>query len=231
MKKTIVTIMALGSFAMAQSFTLDSKIIKGEDVFSAYDSVIGSTKAEVATATGMSVDRLGYDKCQATVTMSNLYTTTKLADYEFYLVDCISFAIRYDSATSIASTYLPTSSSLTLKVGNDSKGVSGNAVIEYDTTATDGTNGGDIGTITFSFAEGIKLKGTETLTLAMTATGGKLGFTVLKDTTSASDSGVQDFTDGWTPVVRISGKVIPEPTTATLSLLALAGLAARRRRR
>lgn len=33
------------------------------------------------------------------------------------------------------------------------------------------------------------------------------------------------------PVVSFSGKLVPEPTTATLSLLALAGLAARRRRR
>ncbi|MBR5276805.1 MAG: PEP-CTERM sorting domain-containing protein [Bacteroidaceae bacterium] len=32
------------------------------------------------------------------------------------------------------------------------------------------------------------------------------------------------------PVVSFSGKLVPEPTTATLSLLALAGLAARRRR-
>ena len=37
--------------------------------------------------------------------------------------------------------------------------------------------------------------------------------------------------DGYAPVVSIQGQVlIPEPTTATLSLLALAGLAARRRR-
>lgn len=33
------------------------------------------------------------------------------------------------------------------------------------------------------------------------------------------------------PVVSFNGKLVPEPTTATLSLLALAGLAARRRRR
>ena len=33
------------------------------------------------------------------------------------------------------------------------------------------------------------------------------------------------------PVVTFSGQLVPEPTTATLSLLALAGLAARRRRK
>ena len=33
------------------------------------------------------------------------------------------------------------------------------------------------------------------------------------------------------PVVSFNGKLVPEPTTATLSLLALAGLAARRRRK
>ena len=36
----------------------------------------------------------------------------------------------------------------------------------------------------------------------------------------------------WVPAAQITGTcTIPEPTTATLSLLALAGLAARRRRR
>ena len=34
-----------------------------------------------------------------------------------------------------------------------------------------------------------------------------------------------------TPLNYVSLKMVPEPTTATLSLLALAGLAARRRRR
>ena len=36
---------------------------------------------------------------------------------------------------------------------------------------------------------------------------------------------------GWDSPIIVYGKAIPEPATATLSLLALAGLAARRRRK
>ena len=42
---------------------------------------------------------------------------------------------------------------------------------------------------------------------------------------------VDNNTGGWKSSVKINAVTIPEPTTATLSLLALAGLAARRRRR
>ncbi len=58
------------------------------------------------------------------------------------------------------------------------------------------------------------------------------------ESTDAAECGFTDgisgtAADGYAPVVSIQGqaRLIPEPTTATLSLLALAGLVARRRRR
>lgn len=230
--------MALTGVASAQSFTLDSKIINGTTFTSAFDNVVGNTKSEAATATGMDVDRLGYNNCNATVTLKNLFGYTTLEDNQFYMVDTITFAMRYDTVASQEGTYTPSTTSLTLKIGNTAYGTATNAVFTYDmSTNEDGTAKADtaltIGTMTFTFDEAIKLTGDEVLTLSMSGTGNneKLGFTVLKDKGTVYDAGVQDFTGGWTPVIRISGQLVPEPTTATLSLLALAGLAARRRRK
>ena len=53
----------------------------------------------------------------------------------------------------------------------------------------------------------------------------------LKITGVNNAENVVDTDGGFVHVGSISASIIPEPTTATLSLLALAGLAARRRRK
>lgn len=76
------------------------------------------------------------------------------------------------------------------------------------TFSADGTNGVNHGY--YFTADGIVVGEGGTLQVTIAGTGGK---------------------DSRTPLNYVSLKMIPEPTTATLSLLALAGLAARRRRR
>ena len=51
------------------------------------------------------------------------------------------------------------------------------------------------------------------------------------DTTDLKYNKMEGSTENYLPGIKIVTKAIPEPTTATLSLLALAGLAARRRRK
>ncbi len=91
-------------------------------------------------------------------------------------------------------------------------GISG-ATFQYATYGGDGFTD----TATFSSGKGmstlVKMTGTlEGDTLTISSTNGKNGF-------------------GMVALKGISTDAVPEPTTATLSLLALAGLAARRRRR
>ena len=234
MKKTLIALMAFAGLASAQSFNLDSKVINGENTFSAFDSVVGFTKAEAAANTGLNVDRYNQPTPTVSVTLGDLYGYTEGTTYQ---VETITFAMRYDTAANIESTVLPTTSSLTLKVGDTIYGTTGNAVFSYDTAATN-ENSAIIGSYTFTFSEAVVLTGTEgTLTLAMTSSGSEKGlsFLALKDKDTVIDAGTAAVVNGFGPVVRISGQIIPapsvpEPATATLSLLALAGLAARRRR-
>ena len=103
-------------------------------------------------------------------------------------------------------------------------------------------------TLSFSFGEGISLYGGEWTADALSDVitfGGALGewlsdpeteYTLASDAvaTASLDGLVPTvtyaMTDGVLTAITVSGN-IPEPTTATLSLLALAALAARRRRR
>ena len=230
MKKTLIALMAMAGMACAQSFNLDSKVINGSDTFSAFENVVGYTKSEAGSNTGLLVDRYAQHSSTLTVTLGDLYGYTEETTY---LVESVSFAMRYDTVTVFNQKYLPTTSSLTLKVGNEEYGTTGNAVFSYDTVATTDT-AARIGTITFTFDKAVVLTGTEeTITLVTTSSGSTdgLAYTALKNSENAQVVGVNPVVSGYGPVVRLSGQIIPEPATATLSLLALAGLAARRRRK
>lgn len=70
--------------------------------------------------------------------------------------------------------------------------------------------------LTFDFSKELELVAQSSVTLSL----------VVSDGSAATDDGCYIGATS----MSIAGQVIPEPTTATLSLLALAGLAARRRR-
>ncbi len=72
-----------------------------------------------------------------------------------------------------------------------------------------------------SFADAVSIAAGETFTLAINAVADSSGGTYL---------GLSEMTLFGTLVTDGTTEAIPEPTTATLSLLALAGMAARRRK-
>ena len=91
--------------------------------------------------------------------------------------------------------------------------------------ATKGTGSLDGGILTFEYDSD-----TKTTTITMKRTAGVVN--VLNIVGYSLNAKEIDFANGSTyNSVSFSSKSIPEPTTATLSLLALAGLAARRRRK
>lgn len=111
--------------------------------------------------------------------------------------------------------------------------VVGRAVLDTDKTYTLAFHAGS------AYFDGLSINSTRTsmsggVTMAVDATSDKFATLGLHgkaenhSVTMYRDSG--NVTD-WTPNVKIEVAPIPEPTTATLSLLALAGLAARRRRK
>ncbi len=88
------------------------------------------------------------------------------------------------------------------------------------------------GTITYNFTG----ENAFTLSIVDSLTASIINTTKVSIGVFQGQSGVDGITpptgyEAWQPGVKVTGILIPEPTTATLSLLALAGLAARRRRR
>lgn len=220
MKKTLVALAALSSMAAfgGTEFTIDSKVITSTAAeISAFDSIVGYSKDDAITNTGLSIDRLGYQNCTVDLHLSQMLHSVELASGQKYVVTAITMGFRYDQQSS----YMPTGTSLTTTINE----------VTYTTgeAAFVGENG-TTGTITWTFTTPIELDGTEDLQLSIAAESGKYGFTVGQNKDGNELVGVNDFTKGWKPIVRLSGTVTPEPATATLSLLALAGLVARRRR-
>ncbi|MBE6419811.1 MAG: PEP-CTERM sorting domain-containing protein [Akkermansiaceae bacterium] len=92
-------------------------------------------------------------------------------------------------------------------------------------------SGSKVGTFTFDFTDAnvtFRLGDTITFTFASDTEGEHSTLPVFQGITGPV---VDNNSAGWESSVKINAVTIPEPTTATLSLLALAGLAARRRRR
>ncbi len=91
---------------------------------------------------------------------------------------------------------------------------------DADKDSGGGTPTADVSTM--SFADAVSIAADETFTLASNAVAAGTGGTYL---------GLSEMAVSGTVVTEGTTGAIPEPTTATLSLLALAGLVARRRRK
>lgn len=130
-----------------------------------------------------------------------------------------SYALTYSFlTTTIVGETTNTDSSLTLDLDTNYK-----VIVYGNKTAFDNLT---VGTTITSFA------GSQNPTEAAPIVAGGLRIDFTDGGTSGVMLGSGGSLDGTAlPVVSISGKLVPEPTTATLSLLALAGLAARRRRK
>lgn len=229
MKKTIITLLALAGVAMGadyrDAFTLSSKYnnTATSTSGSAFDAIINQTDADAETITGLVVDRVGYGSCSVLFNIDQMLADVQFVEGQSYLITSISFVSRNAGMSETAYTPTPV---LGYRYTSNDAYTSIGATVTYD------YEDGKYGTQTYTFEGGITLNyGTNSLYLQFNTTDESYGFAVAKNTDSCTIQGVAKFDDTWHPVAQISGIVVPEPTTATLSLLALAGLAARRRRK
>lgn len=238
MKATILTTLSMVGFSLASaadSFTLDSMFTLADgSTLSAYDAVVGKTVDTVNNYAYTASNGAG--KAEA----SSKSLTLNLG--EMYSSQTLSGTLNITSVTVVSrpDNTRQNTATMTLTVGNQTF-TSGDAV--YSTNAAN-----TYGTVIYSFATPVEISA-DTTSLSLTITATETETITNQDgttTTKPKKFGYGEFkvaegcslTSGsstaYTPVVRLSGTytpAVPEPATATLSLLALAGLAARRRRK
>ena len=219
MKKTVIALLALAGMADASTtITLGTWFTNTENSAVYTVDAVQAKDKNGAKALGLTkADGLTNSKFTFAVDVSDMLYSTTLTNDDVIQVNTITLASNsaYDSKD-------PGKLSITL----------GNNTYVSETGAEDRTGGG-YGTITYKFSgENVFALGiTDTLTVNITADpnvaiGVFQGQNGVDGVTNPSG-----FSD-WQAAVKITGtQSVPEPAAATLSLLALSGLAARRRRK
>lgn len=192
-----------------------------DSTLSAFDAVVGHTVAQVNAynyTASNGAGKAGASSKSLTLNLGDMYSAQSLRGT--LNITSVTVVSRPDNTQHNSAT-------MTLTVG-DQTFTSGNAV--YSTNAAN-----TYGTVTYSFATPVEISAdTTSLDLTITAANAsnKFGYGEFKVAEGCSLTSGSPST--YVPVVRLSGTytpAVPEPATATLSLLALAGLAARRRRK
>ena len=230
MKKTIITLLALAGLAAGETATLTV----GTDEASTWTSGVTFDLPDEAPLTlsltsiaGAGALNNGSDFTSRGDNLLSPKVGFKQREYDGYID--LTFTVTADNTTS---GYVWQIDALTLNMksvtsvgGNHAGGIGSMTVtlLSSDKSITLGSGVASLGansaagTATIELTESISLENEETLTLRIARTA-----------ESTSSQGYLALTGG---SVTYSSVLVPEPTTATLSLLALAGLAARRRRK
>ena len=243
MKKTIIALLALSGVAMAaDSITLESKLVSGDNTFAVYsqwETIQGNTAYIEAKATTYGSTPLTFY-----VKVADLFGADQLSDTDKYQITSFSFLGHQNGNCSDGGDIL------TVSLGE--KSVSGtvtasqnrytNVVFETPGEDTLSFTSSDILTLTLTPGSGgngnVEImyydtpRGNQALgaASALNAAGTDLNYFHVDANNNGNGWQTNWKTDA--PVVKMSVvAAVPEPTTATLSLLALAGLAARRRRK
>lgn len=160
------------------------------------------------------------------ITLSNLYNGSELDSS--VVLDSFSFITRTDGGVT---------DGLFMQVCDSEGTVLGtSSVVSYDTNAT--TNNGLFGSGTFSFADEIILNSSATYTFKLVtedlsdySESVKMGVANMTYFSSQGGGYLMDGTTQYgTAIISIATHSVPEPATATLSLLGLGALLMRRRR-
>ena len=227
MKKTIITLLALTGVAMAESLTLTTGIKYDGELHNGYTDP-GITGLDY-TYTEWHSSNL-QDNTVFTITVGELYNADRITSSTFTL------------------------DSVTLKVHHEGWGTNGgrkviltlngsDKAVETEYSSAGVTNTDDVGYFTIDNINWTDLSKDAVITLTLTMGKGQDGWgssyentnIPLASTTNGTWSGVSLMSIGsvkdGAPLVSLGITTVPEPATATLSLLALAGLAARRRRK
>lgn len=253
MKKTIITLLALAGLAGATEFTSNSYItpcgnaswdqntanIVKKDLFSISQY---KTEAEIKN-TYTAYRGAGFPKTTSysaiyrvqnanvntlntrNITLSDLYNSSPL-DSQVSLVS-------YSFITGNVASNVTTGLKVQVYDGANLLGTSNEVSYSFDDTKA---NSFGVGTFTFTDALTLTSDSQYTFKLVDATTlnqyTGNVYLAQFRTNTSGGNGGQIDGQayNGDYPVISIATMTVPEPTTATLSLLALAGLAARRRK-
>ena len=209
MKKTIITLLALAGVAAAEGLTLNITELKSGN------NMLTWTDADVSELTSW----------ELSFTLDSQRASLANQDLMFFpdSNDKVKFAVNANGSLEFYGSNIFTASSATTATN------SVNSVAGMVTT--------DATPITLSFVANEKAG--EIIGGTLTATAGGMNFSVAvsEAVTLTKTDGIRIWSNGakehytQLSLSSLSNNVIPEPTTATLSLLALAGLAARRRRK
>ncbi len=221
MKKTLITLLSLGCVAMADSLTLSTTPEYNGTEGGGYCGVVFTLGADDAERFTLSAGELGSQVTLATISLTERGNKDLESDRVLYITDSNN-------------TYLGSSAVFTKTEGSDV------AVFNFGDALT--LNTGDTyyaymttsGSVASWVAGETTVPGGQYYSGQLAASGGSLTGTTATNwglLNGQKNAASTTFAPVMSIVVNpVASANIPEPATATLSLLALAGLAARRRR-
>ncbi len=225
MKKTIIALLALGGIAAAETaVTLGSYYTSNSVNYSTVDNFHGLTNNqiyELLTGTAGTTDYVNRYSDQTktlTINTGDLYQFSGDAKTG----DTLKLT-TFLMSTEDKGDYIGTDRYAQVTVGENA--------YTFKAYQSSNQSGSTVGTFTFDFTDAnvtFKLGDEITFTFKSDVQTEHSTLPVFKGITGPI---VENNTAGWKSSVKINAVAVPEPTTATLSLLALAGLAVRRRRR
>lgn len=252
MKKTLIALMALAGMASATEFSSNSYLSIDGSVYWDAEGTDQASKDLFSICVGKTADEIkaaytAYNSSGTVISGAPIYATglasgTQLNARSFTLSGMYNATTLDESVELVSYSFISRSDSVVttgvkMQVSDSNGNVLGiSDTVTYDSNAT---TSGVYGVGTFSFSGSITLSSTAEYTFTivnadtLNAYTGKLGYGEFKTYYSNNNGFKIDglAANEYHPVVSIVTKTIPEPSTATLSLLALAGLAARRRRK
>lgn len=215
--------MLAGVASVASAFTLDTSLVKTEDgsSVSAYAAALDQTTATVSSVSGISeAGKLYFQSGNmptVTLTLGDMFGADALSGSTLTL-STLSFLSRPDESYFGYGT-------VTVSVNGDSVTSS-----SYNTNVTTGND--SYRAVVWTFTDALTFTTQDSLTVTFTKGTTNVGMGSFQTATGYTFGGVNPvYTSGSNQYYNFFRlEVIPEPAAATLSLLALAGLAARRRR-
>lgn len=216
MKKTIVTLLALAGIAAADTVTYNSYT----GSYATTGDFVGKTANEIKALGATAADNLAFgNDMTVTLNVAEMMPSAVLESDTEMTLTTFSYVSRNNNAN----------------ISNDSTvSITLNGVTYTSGAAVYTGDGATYGLISYTFTDGPTFTAADSLTFNIdyidsTDAVNKLGFGAFQGL-----AGSTNIYNVWQGAFQVTGTTatasIPEPTTATLSLLALAGLAARRRR-